>query len=67
MHANIGRTDRMIRLLVGIGLLVFYFVNQGDVRWAGLLALIALVTSIVGVCPLYSLLGTNTCEKPAGS
>lgn len=64
MKTNVGKTDRTIRILVGIGLLVFFFLSSGNMRWIGLLGLVALVTGIVGTCPLYSLIGTNTCDKP---
>jgi hypothetical protein len=63
MKTNVGRTDRTIRILLGIGLFAFFFVSGGNVRWVGLLGLIALVTGIIGTCPLYSLIGTNTCDQ----
>jgi hypothetical protein len=39
------------------------FLN-GDARWFGLIGLVPLLTGIVGNCPLYSLLGIDTCRTP---
>lgn len=55
---NVGKTDRVIRILVGVLLIgnVFYAL-QHPIGWIGV---ILLVTGIFGICPLYSLLGWNT-------
>ena len=64
MKTNVGTADRMIRLVLGAVLVVLYFTET----LTGTLALVLLVlgvvfviTSIVGFCPLYSLVGLNTC------
>jgi Protein of unknown function (DUF2892) len=61
MAANVGGIDRALRIVVGIVLIALYFVLQGPVRYVGLLGLVALFTGLVSFCPLYSLLGINTC------
>jgi predicted cobalt transporter CbtA len=61
MAANVGGIDRTLRIVVGIVLIALYFVLQGPVRYVGLLGLVALFTGLVSFCPLYSLLGINTC------
>ena len=55
---NVGKTDRIIRVIVGI-LLVgnVFFALQHPIGWIGV---ILVVTGIAGICPLYSLLGINT-------
>jgi len=55
---NVGKTDRIIRILVGLLLVanVFYGLTT-PIGWIGL---ILIVTGIAGICPLYSLLGLNT-------
>ncbi len=59
---NVGKIDRIIRVVLGILLIgnVFYAL-QHPVGWIGV---VLLVTGIFGICPLYSLLGLNT--KSAG-
>ena len=59
---NVGKTDRIIRIIVGILLVgnVFYAL-QNPIGWVGV---ILIVTGIAGICPLYSLLNINT--KSAG-
>ena len=55
MKKNMGQTDRVIRLIAGIVLLLLaIFVVSGAL--AGVfyvLAAIMLVTSFIGTCPLY--------------
>jgi uncharacterized membrane protein HdeD (DUF308 family) len=55
---NVGKIDRIIRVVLGILLIgnVFYAL-QHPVGWIGV---VLLVTGIFGICPLYSLLGLNT-------
>jgi hypothetical protein len=63
MVANVGRTDRILRIIVGVMLLALFFILQGPARYLGILGLVALGTGLVSFCPLYSLLGVNTCPK----
>ena len=57
--ANEGFADRLIRVVVGLVLLSLVFVGP-QTPW-GWLGLIPLVTGLVGFCPLYRLIGVNTC------
>lgn len=59
MKRNIGFVDRLIRAIVGLGLLSLVFV--GPQTYWGLLGLIPLGTAALGWCPPYRLLGINTC------
>ena len=61
MKANVGGVDKILRIVVGLGLLSLILILQGDVRWWGLIGLIPLLTGLVNFCPLYALLGLNTC------
>jgi hypothetical protein len=64
---NVGTTDRVIRLVLGVVLLSLFFVLDGGARYLGLIGLIPLVTAMAGTCPLYSIFGASTCptEKKA--
>ncbi len=57
---NEGSLDRTLRIVVGLVLIALVFVGP-KTAW-GWLGLIPLVTGIAGTCPLYSLLGFNTCS-----
>ena len=60
MRTNIGTTDRIIRAIVGIIIVVVGIVYQS--LW-GLVGLLPLITSAVGFCPLYTLLKFDTIGK----
>lgn len=60
MQSNEGSIDRAVRIGVGAGLCVAALVGVlGPWAWIGL---VPLATGLVGVCPLYSLVGVNTCS-----
>jgi hypothetical protein len=60
---NEGTIDRALRVIVGVGLLVWFFVDQGQGAWhyAKLIGIVPLVTGLVGTCPVYSMLGISSC------
>jgi len=60
---NIGSTDRILRIVLGVGLLLWFFLDQGTGAWhyAKLIGVIPLLTGLIASCPLYSLLGMSTC------
>ncbi len=61
---NEGMADRVLRVIVGVALVALYVMGTVAGGW-GLAALvvgiIALVTGVVGMCPLYMILGISTC------
>ncbi|MBI1171233.1 DUF2892 domain-containing protein [bacterium] len=62
--ANIGSPDRMLRVVVGVALIIWFFMDQqsgGVLHWLkALVGIIALVTAAVNFCPLYRVLGIKT-------
>jgi hypothetical protein len=58
MKTNIGRVERIVRIVVGIGVLSLAFVGP-ESRWA-YLGLLPLATGLLGWCPPYALLGIST-------
>jgi hypothetical protein len=60
---NEGRADRAIRIIAGVLLLSLAIVGP-KTAW-GLLGLVPLLTGIVGSCPIYRLLGIDTCPATA--
>lgn len=61
MKANIGNVERVIRVIIGLALLSLFFVLEGNARYWGLVGLIPLGTAAISWCPLWVLLGVNTC------
>lgn len=63
---NMGIVDRAVRLLLAAVVAVLYFSGNLTGLAAiilGLLAVIFVITSFIGFCPLYLPLGLNTCKK----
>ncbi|TDQ18369.1 DUF2892 family protein [Algoriphagus boseongensis] len=61
-----GSADRAVRLLVAAVLVVLYFSGTitGTLGIVGLVvAAVFAVTSLVSFCPLYTLIGLNTCSR----
>lgn len=70
MQKNVGSIDKILRLVIGLTLLVLPFVMEGisgGLMTAGMVVVgIVLVgTAIFTRCPLYKLLGINTCRTQA--
>ena len=72
MKRNVGFYDRVVRLVLSIGLFIVAdsHVVPGDwniITWC--VAGILLLTSVAGVCPLYSAFGADTRKqkKPGDS
>ncbi|MDF2859218.1 MAG: hypothetical protein K0Q87_5069 [Neobacillus sp.] len=62
MKKNVGVTDRMIRLVLGV-LLLGLFLLEGNVKYFGLLGVVLILTAVIRFCPLYPLFKINTCKK----
>ena len=60
MTSNMGNADRVVRFILGIALLMLFFLLEGGARWLGLIGAVLIVTSSVSFCPLYKLLGLST-------
>jgi hypothetical protein len=56
---NEGTLDRVIRVVLGLGILSLAFV--GPKSALGYIGIVPLLTGAVGFCPLYRLIGVSTC------
>ena len=64
MTMNVGSFDRIVRFIIGAAALSFALIyRESPYSILGWLGLIPLVTAVIGTCPLYSLLGVNTCSS----
>lgn len=70
MKTNMGNADRLLRILVAAAIAVLFFTNTITGTLGYILLVVGgifLLTSLAGYCPLYSVLGINTCRvKKAG-
>ncbi|MEI8296636.1 MAG: DUF2892 domain-containing protein [Pseudomonadota bacterium] len=64
MNKNMGSLDRLVRIVLGLGLLSLTLFLDGSMRWVGLIGVVPLLTATVRICPLYSLVGLNTDRTP---
>jgi hypothetical protein len=70
MTANVGSFDRIARLVIGALLVIWPWLGHGmmmgvggPLRWIGLIAgIVLIVTALMGTCPIYRLMGVNTCK-----
>ena len=66
MNRNVGLFDRLFRVTIA-GVFI-YFLLYGAMSFtvsviAAVMAIVLLATGILGMCPLYSLLGLSTYKK----
>ncbi|MDO1511511.1 DUF2892 domain-containing protein [Maribacter confluentis] len=65
MRKNMGSTDRFIRIFIAVALLTTFYTDTVTGTFGYILAAIAgvlILTTFVSFCPLYTLLGINTCK-----
>ncbi|HEY5535749.1 MAG TPA: DUF2892 domain-containing protein [Ignavibacteria bacterium] len=61
MKVNEGTTDKVIRIVVGLAIIIVVgFVMKS---WWGIIGIVPLATGLASRCPMYSILGVNTCKK----
>jgi hypothetical protein len=62
MKTNLGKADRTIRVVAGVGLLALAFFGP-QTPW-GYLGIVPILTGVIGFCPAYCPLGLSTCRVP---
>lgn len=70
MNINVGKTDRMVRFILGVVLMTSPLINMPAI-WNSALAgyasmivgAILALTALLGMCPLYSVFGIRTCRN----
>jgi hypothetical protein len=65
MKKNMGTLDKGIRIIIAIAIALLYYFNviSGTLAYVLMaVAIIFLLTSFISFCPLYTLLGINTCK-----
>lgn len=62
MKANVGKADQIIRFVLGVVMLSMFFVLDGNLKYVSGLGIVLIFTGLVKFCPLYPILGINTCS-----
>ena len=60
MQSNVGKTDRILRVVLGLCIIGAGLMFQS---WLGAIGVVLLVTAAVGWCPMYLPLGFSSCKK----
>lgn len=60
-RTNVGAIDRGLRIALGVVLIALVFIGP-KTPW-GWIGLVPLATGLLRTCPLYSLVGLNTCPR----
>lgn len=61
MKSNVGGIDKVARIVVGVVLVSIGIFGIGT-PWT-FIGIVPLLTGLVGWCPLYTILGINSCNK----
>jgi hypothetical protein len=67
MPPNMGTADRVVRVLVAVAIAMLYFTGRiggGLAAVLGVVAVVFVLTSLVGRCPAYLPFGFSTCKRP---
>jgi hypothetical protein len=59
MKLNVGGIDRPLRIVVGLALVAWALFGGPVWAWIGV---VPLATGLIGFCPIYPILGMNTCS-----
>lgn len=60
MKANVGGFDKWIRVVAGLALIAWALTGGPVWAWIGV---VPLATGLFNFCPLYRLIGVNSCRR----
>jgi hypothetical protein len=61
MTSNVGGIDRILRIVIGLGLIALVFVGP-QTPW-GWIGIVPLATGLIGWCPAYLPFGISSCPR----
>lgn len=61
MLANVGRIDRLVRIVAGLALVALAIAGP-EIGW-GWIGVLPLLSGITWHCPIYALFGISTCRR----
>jgi len=59
MKTNVGRVDKVLRIVAGLALIAWALMGGPLWAWIGV---VPLATGLFNFCPLYAALGISTCK-----
>lgn len=65
MKKNVGTGDRFLRVMIGVIAVIVGLSGllEGTLKWVALgIGAVMVLTASIQFCPLYTLLGINTCK-----
>jgi hypothetical protein len=68
MKKNMGTADRIIRIILAVIFAALYFTNTIPGTLGLVLVILSgvfVLTSVISFCPLYTIVGVNTCSTKA--
>lgn len=66
MKTNVGNMDKVLRIALAVVMSVLYFTRTVEGTLGTVMLILGgvfLLTALVGFCPLYAMVGINTCPK----
>ena len=60
MKCNVGKTDRIIRVILGAGIIAIGVYLKS---WWGVIGVIPIITAAIGWCPAYLPFGISSCKR----
>lgn len=60
MIANIGKSDKVIRLVLGTVIILLGIYLKS---WWGIIGVVPIITALLNFCPVWKLLGISTRKK----
>lgn len=59
MKCNVGRTEQIVRVVIGVVIVLFGLYYKS---WWGIIGLVPIVTGAIRYCPASDVLGISTCD-----
>lgn len=59
---NIGKIDKIIRIILGLILLSLLFILEGNLKYLGLIGIVPILTASISFCPIYKIFGIKTSK-----
>ncbi len=60
MNCNVGKTEQIIRISIGAGILLLGLAYKS---WWGIIGMAPIITGVTRYCPANSILGIDNCKK----
>ncbi|WP_462325932.1 YgaP family membrane protein [Desulfoplanes sp.] len=59
MRCNVGKSERIIRVVVGLAI---FALGAGVDSWWGLVGIVPVLTAAIGWCPVSAVFGLSSCK-----